>query len=152
VVDLDTSVELVEVVASGSSDSLGRTIVGVTPPATTTSDLRTIARLLTSLKLGGIAEENIREAVDVLSEPALRVVHFLIRHNGKREGNTLKVRSSRGNGNVVGVRSGKEDNLSTKTAVIIIRCNASHTRTVVIRVLILVALRVHIDDGIVDSR
>jgi len=151
VVNLDASLELVELVAGGGGDGLAGTIVSVTPPATTTLNLGTIARLFASIIMSGVAEEHIREAVDILSEPALRVLGVLIRHDGKGEGDTVKGRGGSGDSNVVRVRSGKEDDLGTKTAVIIVRSNASHTRTVVLRVRVLIAVRVHIDDGIVDS-
>jgi len=151
VINLDTSTQLVELVASGGSDGLRGTKVGVTEPATTTLNLGAIARLLALLVVSSVAKKNVREAVDILSEPALRVLGVLIRPDGKREINTLKGRGSSRNSDVVGVRSGKEDDLGTKTAIIIVGGDASHTRTVVVRLLVLITVRVHIDDGIVHS-
>jgi len=150
-INLETSIELIELVASRSSDGLRLTIMSVTPPATTTLDPGTIARLIAGIISSGIAKKNIGEGIDILSIPALRVLSLLIRHNSKREGNTLKSRSSRGNSDVVRIRGCKEDDLSTKTAVIIIGSNTVHTRTIVSSGLIKLTLRVNIDDRIVHS-
>jgi len=128
VVDLDLGIKHVEVVASGNSDGLLLTIVSVAVPATTTLGLGTIAALIARFDASSVADENIRDAVNFFSEPALGVGSFLIRHDCKREGHTLDGRRNRGNGNEVGVACGKEDNLSTKATVIIVVSNAGMTR------------------------
>jgi len=151
-VNLKTSLENVELVASRDGDGLGCTLVSITPPATTTLNLRTIARLLASIKARSVASEHIREAIDILGVPALRVLGLLIRHDSKGEGNTIKSRRGRRNSDEVTVRASKEDNLGTKTAVIIIGGNASVTRTVMLRARITITIVINIDDGIVNSR
>jgi len=151
VVNLNGGIESVELVASGSSDGLRVTEVSVTVPATTTRRPRTIARLIAGVIGGSVADENIREAVDLLSEPALIVLGILIRPNRKGEINTIDGWGSRRNSDEVRVRSSKEDNLSTKTAVIIVGSNALPTSTRMSGARVF-ALLVNIDDGIVDSR
>jgi len=152
VIDLNASIKLVELVAGGGSDGLGFTEVSVAPPATTTLDPGTVARLVALIVGGGVAKKNIRETVDFLSEPALRVLGLLIRHDGQREVNTLQARRSSGNSDVVRAGTSVEDNLSTKAAVIIVGSNTLHTRTVVLAGLIVITVGVDIDDGIVNGR
>jgi len=152
VVDLDLGIKHVEFVASRSSDSLLITRVSVAVPATTTLLPGTIARLLRSiLDLGGVANKNIREGLNVSSEPALSVLSLFIRHDSKRERNTLDGGRHRGDSDVVGVRSSIEDNLGTKTAIIIVVGNASLTRAGVSGGRLGLTISVDIDDGIVDS-
>jgi len=152
IVDLDLGIKHVELVASGSSDTLLLTIVSVAVPATTTLGLRTIAALLASLNAGAVADENIREAVDILSVPALSVLCFFIRHDGKREGHTLDGRRNGRNSNEVTIASGKEHNLCTKTTIIIIVSNACTTRARVRRRGLGFTLRIDFDERIVYSR
>jgi len=150
-VDLDTGLELVELVASGSSDGLRITIVTITPPATTTHNPTSIARLIVGFERGSVAVKNVREAVDILCIPALVVVSLLIRHDSKIEGNTIDGRRGGGNSNVVRVGGSKEDNLGTETAVIIIAGDTLKTRTVMGARIVGLALLINVDDRIVDS-
>jgi len=120
IVDLKTSLQNVGRIASGEGDGLVSTVMLIAPPATTTAGMATIARLIASIKAGRIAKKNIREAIDILSEPALRVLGLFIGHDSEVEVNTTDVGGSRRNSNEVGIRSGKEDDLGTKTTVIII--------------------------------
>jgi len=152
VVNLDLGIKHVELIATRSSDSLPVTVVSVTIPATFTLFLGTITRLFRSISdVSGVADENVREAFNVLSEPALSVVCLFIRHDSKREGNTLDGGRHRRNGDEVGVGRSEEDNAGTKTTIIIVVSDAHLTRSRMSGRILTLTLGVDIDNGIVDS-
>jgi len=137
--------------AGRCSEGLLITVVSVTIPATTTSSSGTITALFTSFDTGCVASEDIRNLIDFLGVPALSVGSLFIRHDRKREVNTVDGGRNRRNDDVVSVGGCKEHNCSTKTAIIIIGSNAIVTGTRVFGRVFGLTLRVNIDNGIVNG-
>jgi len=151
-INFKMSLKLVELIACRSSDGLTVTVMSITPPSTATWSPRTIARLSAGIIRSSVARENIGEVLNFFSIPALRVLGFLIRQNGKREIHTLEAWRSSGNSDVIGAGVGIENNLSTKTAIIIVGSDADLTGTFSRAVSLSITLSVNIDDGIIDCR